>query len=61
MTRRFQQMRAEELKALAAMRLRGMSLRSIGSALLRGPSTLSRELARKLDAAMLLKHVYIES
>lgn len=46
MTRRFQQMQAEERMALAAMKLQGMSLRSIASALQRSPSTLSRELAR---------------
>jgi IS30 family transposase len=44
MTRRFQQMQAEERVALAAMRLQGMSLRAIGSALGRSPGTLSREL-----------------
>lgn len=46
MTRRFQQMQAEERVALAAMRLQGMSLRAIGSALGRSPGTLSRELSR---------------
>ena len=46
MTRRFQQMQAEERMALAAMTLQGMSLRRIASALGRSPSTLSRELAR---------------
>ena len=46
MTRKFQQMQAEERMALAAMKLQGMSLRRIASALGRSPSTLSRELAR---------------
>ena len=46
MTRRFQQMQAEERMALAAMKLQGLSLRTIASALGRSPSTLSRELAR---------------
>lgn len=46
MTRRFQQMQAEERMALAAMTLQGMSLRRIASALGRSPSTLSREFAR---------------
>ena len=45
MTRRFQQMQAEERMALAAMKLQGLSLRTIASALGRSPSTLSRELA----------------
>jgi IS30 family transposase len=50
MTRRFQQMQAEERVALAAMRLQGMSLRAIGSALGRSPGTLSRELSRNSTA-----------
>jgi IS30 family transposase len=50
MTRRFQQMRAEERVALAAMRLQGMSLRAIGSALGRRPGTDSRELLRNSTA-----------
>ena len=39
-------MQAEERMALAAMRLQGMSLRAIGTAMKRSPATLSRELAR---------------
>jgi len=50
MTRRFQQMQAEERVALAAMRLQGMSLRAIGNAMKRSPATLSRELARNSSA-----------
>lgn len=46
MNRRFQQMQAEERVVLAAMRLQGMSLRAIGSALGRSASTLSREVRR---------------
>jgi len=39
-------MQAEERVAPAAMRLQGMSLRAIGSALGSSPGTLSRELSR---------------
>ena len=46
MTRRFQQMQAEERVALAGMLLQGMTPRAIALALKRSPSTISRELAR---------------
>lgn len=46
MTRRFQQMQAEERVALAGMLLQGMTPRANALALKRSPSTISRELAR---------------
>ena len=46
MTRRFQQLQAEERVALAAMKLQKMTLRHIATALGRSPSTISRELSR---------------
>lgn len=45
-TGKSQQIQAEERMALAAMKLQGMSPRSIASALQRSSSTLSRELTR---------------
>ena len=39
-------MQAEERVALASMKLQGMSLRAIGSALGRSPRTLGREVSR---------------
>lgn len=44
MTRRFQQLAAEERMALAALKLQGYSLRHIARQLGRSPSTLSREV-----------------
>jgi len=51
MTRRFQQLAAEERVALAALKLQGHSLRQIAKQLGRSPSTLSREIRRNASGA----------
>jgi IS30 family transposase len=51
MTRRFQQLHAEERVALAALKLQGHSLRHIAKQLGRSPSTLSREVRRNANGA----------
>jgi len=51
MSRRFQQLAAEERVALAALKLQGHSLRGIARQLGRSPSTLSREVRRNATAA----------
>ena len=51
MSRRFQQLAAEERMALAALKLQGLSLRHIARQLGRSPSTLSREVRRNATAA----------
>jgi transposase, IS30 family len=51
MSRRFQQLAAEERVALAALRLQGHSLRGIARQLGRSPSTLSREVRRNATVA----------
>lgn len=63
MIRRFQQMQTEERVALAAMKLQGLSPRSIASAFGAHPSTLSRELARNCSGGanvrVLQHHQYV--
>ena len=51
MTRRFQQLHAEERVELVALKLQGHSLRHIAKKLGRSPSTLSREVRRNADGA----------
>jgi IS30 family transposase len=46
MTRRYEQLSAEERGAIMAMKLQGSSARAIARVLLRAPSTISRELRR---------------
>ena len=46
MTRRFEQLSADERAALASLHQQGQSLRSIARLVKRSPSTLSREMAR---------------
>ena len=51
MSRRFQQLHAEERVALAALKLQGHSLRHIAKQLGRSPSTLSREVRRNASGS----------
>lgn len=51
MSRRFEQLAAEERVALAALKLQGHGVRHIARQLGRSPSTISREVSRNAGAA----------